>query len=205
MTWLGSPYTPVAEDAPPRGSTYSPSIISTDSADSSGPPRFKFLPLEALTPTPGTERSFIIKNNKFAFSPGQLSKLLNPKNHQAFYACGGLDGLENGLMTDRRLGLPLDERRLNFAISFHDVAPNGTAPWGRYKPNIPAIDEPESTTQLDLDGLAEPFADRKAVFGTHSFPTREAISAKEILTSVTRHRSIVLLATAAVFAVALII
>lgn len=131
--------------------------------------------------------------------------MLNPKNHQAFYACGGLDGLEKGLITDRRLGLPLDERRLNFAISFHDVAPHGTEPWGRYKSNLPAIDEPKSATQLDLDGWAELFADRKAVFGAHSFPTREAIPAKEILTSVTRHRFIVLLATAAVFAVALII
>ncbi|HYT45001.1 MAG TPA: hypothetical protein VEP90_21925, partial [Methylomirabilota bacterium] len=34
---------------------------------------------EALRPDPGTEDEFEVKDNKFAFSPGHLSKLLNPK------------------------------------------------------------------------------------------------------------------------------
>ncbi len=54
---------------------------------------------DALTPDPGTQDMFITENNKFAFSPGQLSKMLNPKSYKAFYAMGGLEGLEKGLRT----------------------------------------------------------------------------------------------------------
>lgn len=34
----------------------------------------------ALRPDPGTEADFQVENNVFAFSPGQLNKLLNPKS-----------------------------------------------------------------------------------------------------------------------------
>ncbi len=34
---------------------------------------------DALTPDPGTEDMFKVRDSKFAFSPGQLSKPLNPK------------------------------------------------------------------------------------------------------------------------------
>ena len=39
---------------------------------------------EALKPDPGTEADFDVIDNKFAFTPGQLNKLLNPKSFQAF-------------------------------------------------------------------------------------------------------------------------
>jgi Ca2+-transporting ATPase len=35
---------------------------------------------DALKPDPGTEADFEVENNKFAFSPGQLAKLYNPKS-----------------------------------------------------------------------------------------------------------------------------
>lgn len=35
---------------------------------------------DALKPDPGTEADFEVENNKFAFSPGQLGKLYNPKS-----------------------------------------------------------------------------------------------------------------------------
>lgn len=35
---------------------------------------------DALKPDPGTEADFEVDNNKFAFSPGQLAKLYNPKS-----------------------------------------------------------------------------------------------------------------------------
>ncbi|KAH9437191.1 hypothetical protein MCOR02_000847 [Pyricularia oryzae] len=44
----------------------------------------------ALRPDPGTEADFKVDNNPFAFSPGQLGKLLNPKSLDAFRALGGL-------------------------------------------------------------------------------------------------------------------
>jgi Ca2+-transporting ATPase len=55
---------------------------------------------DALTPDPGTEDMFKTDQIKFAFSPGQLSKLLNPKSLNAFYALGGLNGIKRGLRTD---------------------------------------------------------------------------------------------------------
>jgi Ca2+-transporting ATPase len=35
---------------------------------------------DALKPDPGSEKDFDVQDNKFAFSPGQLNKLLNPKS-----------------------------------------------------------------------------------------------------------------------------
>ncbi|KAI9376134.1 cation-transporting atpase [Aspergillus egyptiacus] len=61
---------------------------------------------EALRPDPGTENDFIVNENPFAFSPGQLNKLLNPKSLPAFVALGGLSGLVSGLQTDLSSGLP---------------------------------------------------------------------------------------------------
>ena len=44
---------------------------------------------EALKADPGTEMDFQREDNRFAFNPGQLTKLLNPKSHSAFFAVGG--------------------------------------------------------------------------------------------------------------------
>lgn len=51
---------------------------------------------DALKADPGSEKDFAVLNNKFAFSPGQLNKMLNPKSLAAFIALGGLPGLETG-------------------------------------------------------------------------------------------------------------
>lgn len=67
-------------------------------------------PETALRPDPGTELDFQCDNNPFAFSPGQLNKLFNPKSLTAFQALGGLQGIANGLAQDsRRTGLSVDE------------------------------------------------------------------------------------------------
>jgi Ca2+-transporting ATPase len=59
--------------------------------------------------------------NKFAFSPGQLNNLLNPKDFGAFGALGGLRGLEKGLRTDVRGGLNMDETVLDGTVSLNEV------------------------------------------------------------------------------------
>ncbi|KAJ0417613.1 hypothetical protein BJY00DRAFT_303332 [Aspergillus carlsbadensis] len=64
---------------------------------------------EALRPDPGTEADFVVENNPFAYSPGQLNKLLNPKSLAAFAALGGLSGLVSGLHTDLTAGLSTNE------------------------------------------------------------------------------------------------
>ncbi|KAK3361473.1 putative calcium p-type ATPase NCA-3 [Lasiosphaeria ovina] len=114
---------------------------------------------------------FLVQDNPFAFSPGQLSKLFNPKSHGAFYALGGLGGLEKGLRTDRKAGLSLDEAQLEGAVSFEDAATYGTSQYGElddkeaelHRNRTPA--EPVSTAMGD-----ESFADRKRIFSDNRIP-----------------------------------
>jgi len=76
---------------------------------------------QALRPDPGTEDEFKVEDNKFAFSPGHLSKLLNPKSLGAFHALGGMDGIEKGLRTSRKNGLSIDEQYMDGYVSFEDA------------------------------------------------------------------------------------
>lgn len=87
----------VPKDKDKPSSSEAPSVFS---ADEQG---------EALRPDPGTEADFQVDNNPFAYSPGQLNKLLNPKSLAALLALGGLSGLANGLQTDLSTGLTTDE------------------------------------------------------------------------------------------------
>ncbi|KAF2445419.1 hypothetical protein P171DRAFT_265413 [Karstenula rhodostoma CBS 690.94] len=73
-----------------------------------------------LSLDPSTEVDFEVENNPFAFTPGQLRKLYNPKSLGAFRALGGLEGLEKGLKSDRMSGLSLDEQRCDGCISFEE-------------------------------------------------------------------------------------
>ncbi|KAL3962561.1 hypothetical protein ACCO45_004084 [Purpureocillium lilacinum] len=75
----------------------------------------------ALAPDAGTEEDFKVDNNPFAFTPGQLNKMFNPKSLPAFYALGGLRGLEKGLRSDRKSGLSTDESRLDGDVSFEEA------------------------------------------------------------------------------------
>lgn len=74
---------------------------------------------------------FHVSDNKFPFSPGHLSKLFNPKSLSAFYALGGLAGLERGLRTDVKSGLSSDEDAIEGASSFAEVATKGASKYGK--------------------------------------------------------------------------
>ncbi|KAJ0383914.1 hypothetical protein COL922a_009487, partial [Colletotrichum nupharicola] len=76
---------------------------------------------EALKPDPGTESDFKVDNNPFAFSPGQLNKLLNPKSLAAFRALGALNGIAYGLQSDINTGLSVDELAAPGTVSFQDA------------------------------------------------------------------------------------
>lgn len=65
--------------------------------------------LDALRPDPGTEADFVVADNPFDYSPGQLNKLVNPKSLDALRALGGLEGLARGLHVDIKAGLGVDE------------------------------------------------------------------------------------------------
>ena len=78
-------------------------------------------PEDALRPDPGSEKDFDRPNNPFAFTPGQLNKLLNPKNLSVYKALGGLRGIEKGLRSNIRAGLSVDEVSVDGNVTFEDA------------------------------------------------------------------------------------
>ncbi|KAF1965223.1 calcium-translocating P-type ATPase [Bimuria novae-zelandiae CBS 107.79] len=109
---------------------------------------------DALKADPGSE-DFAVINNKFAFSPGQLNKMLNPKSLPAFIALGGLPGLETGLRTDVDAGLSLEETELTGSVSFEEVTKQYRKARGI------------------ASTLPRPVEDRKQVYKTNVHPTKK--------------------------------
>ncbi|KAL5336921.1 hypothetical protein BJX70DRAFT_258312 [Aspergillus crustosus] len=158
---------------------------------------------EALQPDPGHEADFEVENNNFAFSPGQLNKLLNPKSLGAFYALGGLAGLAKGLRTDVRSGLSLDEKELDGSVSFNQAtAPNNSdsVPKPADDPSPPAPSR-TNTTPVKQDGNS--YYDRKRVFGPNQLPEKKTKSILELAWLAYNDKVLILLTVAAVISLAL--
>lgn len=158
---------------------------------------------DALTPDPGTEDMFKTENNKFAFAPGQLTKLLNPKSHNAFYALGGLRGLEKGLRTDCTAGLSVDEASLDGAVTFEEVAPKGTPKFGTAgstPPEAKAGSTPVPQVELSKTGG---FLDRKRIYGENRLPEKKTKSIWELCWQTYNDKVLILLTGAAVVSLAL--
>jgi Ca2+-transporting ATPase len=155
---------------------------------------------EALRPDPGTEADFEVTNNKFAFSPGQLSKLYNPKSLGAFHALGGMDGLEKGLRTSRTAGLSIDETHLDGAVSFEDA----TVPKSVQTPGKTIPDQDIERVQTTPAAPSkEAFSDRKRVFSDNRLPERKPKSIFELAWLAYNDKVLILLTGAAVISLAL--
>ncbi|KAK0620694.1 hypothetical protein B0T14DRAFT_481701 [Immersiella caudata] len=159
---------------------------------------------DALTPDPGTEALFLVPDNPFAFSPGQLSKMFNPKSFSAFYALGGLAGLERGLRTDRDSGLSIYETNLEGYISFTDAATYGASMYGALGEKAPKARSgskesgyPPITSNSSQSGS---FLDRIRVFKTNHHPNTEAKRLHEFAWTIysSRIRLVLLTVTSAV-------
>ena len=152
---------------------------------------------EALLADPGTENDFV-ENDKFAFSVGHLNKLINPKSLAAFYALGGLRGLEKGLRTDRRKGLSNDEAALDGHVSFEDAIKAGK-------------DEPRPLqrrmTSGSLASHVEPpkgaFGDRIRVYKDNKLPEKKAKTIWELAWIAYNDKVLILLSVAAVISLGL--
>ncbi|KAL6239881.1 hypothetical protein BDW75DRAFT_197631 [Aspergillus navahoensis] len=158
---------------------------------------------EALQPDPGREAEFEVENNNFAFSPGQLNKLLNPKSLGAFYALGGLAGLAKGLRTDPRSGLSLDETELDGSVSFEDATAQSSHQ-SMPKPaadSPPAEPSPADTTPHKQDENA--YSDRKRVFGVNKLPEKKTKSILELAWLAYNDKVLILLTVAAIISLAL--
>ncbi|RFU35330.1 hypothetical protein B7463_g961, partial [Scytalidium lignicola] len=162
---------------------------------------------EALTPDPGTEEDFKVENNSFAFSPGQLNKLLNPKSLPAFYKLGGLDGLEKGLRTDRKVGLSVDEVNLDGIVTFEEaiaVANGKAVPDTSENSKTPIIATVSHGTVSSSRSKREPdaYSDRKRVFGDNRLPVKKGKSFFELMWITYNDKVLILLSIAAAISLA---
>lgn len=149
---------------------------------------------EALKADERNKRDFEVENNPFAFSPGQLNKLLNPKSLAAFKALGGLKGLEKGLRTDLTAGLSLDETHLEGSVSFEEAVQSSST-----KHQNSAAPTPQPSTS---SGGAQ-FTDRIRVFDRNKLPERKSDSFLVLLWRAYNDKIIILLTVAAVVSLSL--
>jgi Ca2+-transporting ATPase len=153
---------------------------------------------DALKPDPGTEHEFEVENNKFAFSPGQLGKLYNPKSLGAFYALGGLDGIEKGLRTDRKAGLSIDEQSLDGVVTFEEA----TTVHNKQSPKS-SPDHGAAHTSAANEAGQNAFADRKRVFSDNRLPVRKPKNIFQLAWIAYNDKVLLLLTAAAVISLAL--
>ncbi|KAI1762649.1 plasma membrane calcium-transporting ATPase [Hypoxylon sp. FL1150] len=144
----------------------------------------------ALNPDPGTEGDFQVENNPFAFSPGQLNKLQNPKSLAAYRALGGLTGIARGLQTDTNAGLSLDETAVRTSIRYDQATRRASDKF---------IESPERVSKPESDS----FVDRSRVFGKNVLPAKAATPIWTLMWNACKDTVIIVLAVAAVISLAL--
>lgn len=149
---------------------------------------------DALNPDLRNEKDFQVENNKFAFSPGQLNKLQNPKSLAAFQALGGLRGLERGLRTDLTSGLSVDETYLDGLVSFDEA----TSP-----EKSPAKQQPAQTVEPPTAEAGSQFYDRLRVFSQNRLPARKSTGFLKLLWMAYNDKIIILLTIAAIVSLSL--
>lgn len=161
---------------------------------------------EALRPDPREEADFHVQDNRFAFSPGQLNKMQNPKSLAAFHALGGLQGLERGLRTDVHAGLSVDEGRLAGSVDFQQVTPPLYD--RRLSTTKSPLDENHSETPSTTPGVilgdgGSPFEDRTRVFGHNKLPARKSTGFFKLFWIAYNDKIIILLTIAAIVSLSL--
>ncbi|KAJ5760897.1 hypothetical protein N7520_008053 [Penicillium odoratum] len=154
---------------------------------------------EALRPDPREEADFHVQDNRFAFSPGQLNKLQNPKSLAAFHALGGLQGLERGLRTDLNAGLSVDEGSLVGFVEFQQVTP----PLYNRRLSSKALDEKIEVPSTGKSGDGSPFEDRVRVFGKNKLPARKSTGFFKLFWIAYNDKIIILLTIAAIVSLSL--
>ncbi|KAK8119092.1 Calcium-transporting ATPase 2 [Apiospora kogelbergensis] len=145
-------------------------------------------PEDALRPEPGTEDAFKVENNPFAFSPGQLNKLLDPKSLHAFKALGGLRGIEKGLQTDLQAGLSVDETSARRRITFEEATRNI---------------KHEASSDENSVSAPDAFSDRIRVYGKNVLPAKKATSLWRLMWNAYNDKVILVLTGAAVISLSL--
>ena len=144
-----------------------------------------------LRPDPGTEEDFKVDNNPFAFSPGQINKLLNPKSLPAFTALGGLRGIERGLRTSIESGLSADEATLPGHVTFSEA----TQPFQKAEHHQPQ--------RFSSSTASDAYSDRIRVYKRNVLPAKKATPLWMLMWQAYKDPVLILLTAAAVISLAL--
>ncbi|GFP57952.1 calcium-transporting ATPase 2 [Trichoderma asperellum] len=154
----------------------------------------------ALKPDAGTEADFDVENNPFAFSPGQLNKMFNPKNLAAFYHLGGLSGLERGLRTDRKAGLSTEENYLEGFVTFGEATSKKNDK--QATATLLTAGEPAARTVSQSSRRSRGFQDRYRVFRDNRLPEKKGKSLLELMWITYNDKVLILLSIAAAISLA---
>ncbi|KAI1268002.1 putative calcium P-type ATPase [Xylariaceae sp. FL1019] len=160
---------------------------------------------KALSPDNGQEADFEVDNNPFAFSPGQMTKMFNPKSLAAFYKLGGLAGLEKGLRSNRETGLSIDEAKLDGIVSFEEATnrqPSKLATEGVSSPKSPETPVRRRSTTSKRSSI-EGFTDRKRVFKDNRLPEKKGKSFLQLVWITYNDKVLILLTVAAIVSLAI--
>ncbi|KAI1801503.1 calcium-translocating P-type ATPase [Daldinia bambusicola] len=155
---------------------------------------------DALKPDKDREADFVVANNPFAYSPGQLTKMFNPKSLSAFYKLGGLAGMERGLRTNRDTGLSPDEKYLEGTVSFEEATSRSSKP---AKEGVESSQAPAAHSHGHGHGSDEHFIDRKRVYGDNRIPEKKGKSFLELVWITYNDKVLILLSVAAVVSLAI--
>ncbi|OBT53106.1 hypothetical protein VE04_07948 [Pseudogymnoascus sp. 24MN13] len=154
----------------------------------------------ALEPLSDRVEDFQVADNKFAFVPGQMSKLIDPKSLSAFYAVGGIEGLERGLRTDRLGGLSPDEAFLYGTISLEEA--RITRPPSKHPPITHRTEYESPRPLIKAQGPDQSFSDRRRTFGDNRVPEKKPKNILQLAWMAYNDRVLILLTIAAVISLA---
>lgn len=160
---------------------------------------------DALRPDPGQEADFQVENNPFAFSPGQLNKLLNPKSLPAYVALGGLSGIEKGLRSDRNAGLSIDETTLQGNVSFDEATKASSKAWELENGGTNPTGTATATAATDTPAAANSnaFTDRIRVHKRNVLPAKKPTPLWKLMWLAYNDKVLILLTVAAAISLAL--
>ncbi|KAL2150881.1 hypothetical protein VTH82DRAFT_7444 [Thermothelomyces myriococcoides] len=154
---------------------------------------------DALKPDQGKEADFVVENNPFAFSPGMLGKMFDPKSLSAFYRLGGLTGIEKGLRTNRTTGLSIDETALTDTVSFEEA----TSQLSEKKALTEGVSPPSPPDHHERKpDPNEPFSSRKRVFGDNRLPVKKGKNLLQLMWITYNDKVLILLSVAAIVSLA---
>ncbi|KAI8368106.1 PMCA-type calcium-translocating P-type ATPase [Radiomyces spectabilis] len=142
--------------------------------------------------------------NPFAFTPDQLSALMDPKNIQLLHTYGGLEGLARGLHVDLNVGLTATVKTHN-PISLRDVMSSTESGYIQdietAASSIKALSR-QNTNVSEVVVVESAFPQRTKIFGANVLPEVRSKNIFQLMWTAFQDKTLILLAVAAVVSLA---